>query len=123
MNLMDVLNSEAGLTVVGGVLGAVWTFVQSSKWYRRLRRRRFHRAVEALEAAVDLTYRTYVREIKAAREDGKLTDAEIAEARRRAREAAVEFGRTHGVDVLRALGANYIDLWIGKIVKRLKTAT
>jgi len=122
MSLVEVLNSEAGLTLVGGVLGTIWTFVQSSKWYRQLRRRRFRRAVEALEAGVDLTYRTYVRAIKEAREDGKLTDEEIAEARCRAREAAVEFGRTQGVDVLRALGANYIDLWIGKIVKRLKTA-
>lgn len=122
MNLMHVLSSEAGLALVGGVLGTVWTFFRSTKLYRRLRRRRFHKAVEALEAGVDLTYRTYVRAIKEAREDGKLTDAEIAEARRRAREAAVEYGRTQGVDVLRALGANYIDLWIGKIVKRLKAA-
>jgi len=122
MNVLHVLSSEAGLTVVGGVLGAVWTFFRSTKLYRRLQKKRFSKAVEALEAAVDLTYRTYVREIKVAREDGKLTDAEIAEARRRAREAAIEFGRTQGVDVLRELGANYIDLWIGKIVKRLKTA-
>jgi DNA-binding transcriptional ArsR family regulator len=122
MNLLHVLSSETGLTVVGGVLGAAWTFFRSTELYRRLQKDRFCKAVEALEAAVDLTYRTYVREIKAAREDGKLTDAEIAEARRRAREAAVEFGRTQGVDVLRELGANYIDLWIGKIVNRLKAA-
>ena len=122
MNLLHVLSSDAGLTIVGGVLGAAWTFFRLTELYRRLQKDRFCRAVEALEAAVDLTYRTYVREIKAAREDGKLTDAEIAEARRRAREAAVEFGRTQGVDVLRELGANYIDLWIGKIVNRLKAA-
>lgn len=122
MNLLHVLSSEAGLTVVGGVLGAAWTFFQSTNLYRRLRNDRFSKAVVALEAAVDLTYRTYVREIKAAREDGKLTDAEIAEACRRARDAAIEFGRTQGVDVLRELGANYIDLWIGKIVNRLKAA-
>ena len=47
---------------------------------------------------------------------------QIAKARRRAREAAVEFGKTQGVDIFRELGANYIDLWIGKIVRRLKAA-
>ena len=122
MNLMQVLSSDTGLTVVGGVLGAAWTFFQSTALYQRLQSNRFAKAVTALEAAVDLTYRTYVREIKAAREDGKLTDAEIAVARQRARDAAIEFGKTQGVDVLKELGADYIDLWISKIVNQLKAA-
>ena len=44
----------------------------------------------------------------------------MREARRRARDASIEFGRTQGIDVLRELGGEYIDLWIAKLVKRLK---
>ena len=122
MSLGHVLNSELGLTVVSAVLGAIWTAFRSSEWYRRLCDQRFNKALHALEAGVEATYRTYVRAIKEARADGKLTGEEMAEARRRAREAAIEFGRTQGIDVLRELGSGYIDLWIAKLVKTLKGA-
>ncbi len=105
---------------VGAVLGAVWTFFKTSDWFERLRTRRIAKAIRALEAAVDQTYRVYVRQIKEGREDGKLTDAERRHAHRMARRAAIEFGKQEGVDVLRTLGHDYLDLWISKIVKRLK---
>lgn len=120
MSITDLMNSEAGITMLGTGLGALWTFVQSRRWFRRLRRRRYARAVQALEAGVDKTYREYVRALKQAREDGKLTDEEVKIARRRARRTAVEYGTTTGVDVLRALGETYIDLWISKLVRKAK---
>lgn len=70
---------------------------------------------------MELTYRTYVRAIKESREDGKLTEEEMRNARRRAREAAIQFGRTQGVNVLRELGTEYIDLLIAKLVKQFKS--
>jgi hypothetical protein len=62
----------------------------------------------------------YVKTIKESREDGKLTEEEARCARQRAQEAAIEFGRTQGIDVLRELGTEYIDLAIAKLVKQLK---
>jgi hypothetical protein len=120
MTLLDLLSSETGLAVVGTVLGGIWTAFRSSEWHQRAQRQRYSKSLQALEAGVELTYRTYVQAIKEARAAGKLTAEEAGEARRRARDAAVEFGRTQGVDVLRELGGEYIDLWISKLVKRLK---
>ena len=35
---------------------------------------------------------------------------------------AIEFGQNEGIDVIRELGRDYIDLWINKLVRRLKVA-
>lgn len=122
MSLGNVLESEAGLTVVSTVLGALWTFFKSREWYTDSRKQRYAKALDALEAGVDQTYRTYVASIKEASDDGKLTEKERKRARELAREAAVEFGETQGVDVLRELGEGYIDVWISKLVKKLKSS-
>ncbi len=120
MSVAEVLSSEAGLTILGTLLGGLWTFFKSRDWYVRARRRRYAKALDALEAGVERTYRTYVRELKASRADGRLTQAEMRHARRLARDQAIEFGRTQGIDVLRELGEGYLDLWIAKLVKKLK---
>jgi hypothetical protein len=120
MTISNILGSEPVITLVGGVLGGVWALFKSSDWYDRVRRRRYAKALEALEAGVEIAYRTYVAECKAAHADGQLTEEEKRRAREIARERAVEFGRTHGVDVLRELGREYLDLWIAKLVKGLK---
>jgi hypothetical protein len=121
MSVVENFSSGLGLTLVTAILGSVWTAFRSSEFYSRARNERYGAALEALEAGVELTYRTYVRSIKESREDGKLTQEEMRLARRRAREAAIEFGRTRGIDILKELGANYIDLIIAKQVKNLKT--
>lgn len=120
MSVEAVLSSEPALALLGTVLGGLWTFFKSSEWYGRTQRRRFNKALKALEAAVEQTYRTYVRAIKEAREDGRLTEEEMRHARSIARHTAIEFGRTQRIDVLRELGEEYLDLWIAKLVKKLK---
>ncbi|MBI4556742.1 MAG: hypothetical protein HY706_04100 [Candidatus Hydrogenedentes bacterium] len=120
MSIENVLTSESNLAVIAAALGALWTLFKSSEWYSRVRTRRFRRAVLAVEAAVELTYQSYVRAIKQSRQDGRLTDEERREARRIARETALRFGQTHGIDIARELGREYLDLWIAKLVKRLK---
>lgn len=120
MSIANVLGSEAGLTLIAAVLGSIWTAFQSSAWRQQARGRRYARALAALEAGVERTYRTYVRAIKESRGDGKLTASEMEEARRRARESALEFGRTEGIDVVRELGPQFVDLLISKLVKALK---
>ncbi len=104
--------------MVGTVVGTVWTFFRSSDWFARRRGRRFSRSVRALEVGVERSYRSYVRAIKKARADGKLTEKEIEHARRMARETAIRYGRSMGVDVLSELGDEYLDLWISKTVRQ-----
>jgi len=116
----QILTSDAFLGLVATGLGSLWALVKGSDWYNRRRNRRFRRAVLALEAGVDETYRTYVSAVKDAREDGKLTKHEQRRARELARQTAIDYGRTEGVDVLRELGESYIDMWINKLVRRMK---
>ena len=120
MQLNEFLGSEPGLTVLGGVLGAIWTFFKGQAWYQRAKSRRYQKALTALEAGVQQTYDVYVRAIRAAREDGTLTDEERRRARCLAHEAAAALGESQGVDVLRELGEDYLDLWTARIVNRLK---
>lgn len=122
MNLTALITSEAGLTLVGTLLGGIWTFFRSRDWYRDAQREKYVKALRALEAGVELTYRTYVRAIKRGRRDGTLTDDEVRRAREEARRAALRFGRTAGIDVVRELGEPFIDLWITKLVQRAKRA-
>ena len=117
---MEALLTDGNLTLLGGILGAIWTVAKSGEWFTRRRTARMDMAVQALEAGVEQTYRTYVRAIKEARADGKLTDRERRQARLLARESALAFGRTQGVDVLQALGKDYIDLWITRLVNKQK---
>ncbi len=81
---------------------------------------RFSAALESLEAAVEATYRDYVEALKAASDDGRLTPDERAHARALARDRAVAIARANGVDLLRELGEDYLDLWIARLVRKLK---
>ena len=120
MNELDVLTSEPALTTVGAVLGGLWTFFKASDWYQRARDNRFAGALNALEAGVQQTYDVYVRAVKEASADGKMTNEERRRARELARDAAVAFGRSRGVDVIGSIGHEYIDMWIAKLVKQRK---
>ena len=104
------------------LFGGVWSLFRASDWRKRAQDQRYNRALQALEAGVELTYRTFVKSIKDSRADGKLTADEMRLARERARSAAIEFGQTQGIDVVRELSGEYIDLLIAKIVNGFKNS-
>jgi len=120
MNIGSVLAGEGALALIATVIGGIWTAFKSSNWFQRRRQRRIDRAIEFLEAGVEETYRTYVRALKAAREDGKLTEAERRRARELARHHALRLARNRGVNLLRDLGGDFVDLWIDRLVQRRK---
>ena len=120
MSIGNILGSEPALTLVGTVAGCLWTLFKSSEYYGRFRRRRYRKAIRALEAGVEKTYRTYVREIKRARQDGKLTEAEKIRARDLAIDTAISFGRSRGLDVATEIGEEYLDMWVEKLVNKQK---
>lgn len=123
MSFSTFFSSDPGLTLVTGLLGTAWTAFRSHDWFTRRQNRRYTRALQALEAGVDDVYRTYVQAIKQASADGKLTREEAQHARKLARRRAIAFGRTTGIDVIRELGDEYIDLWIAKLVRKAKPRT
>ena len=81
MSIVDILQSEATLTAGVSILGTVWTLFKSSDWLQARKRRRLREALKALEAAVEATYREYVRAWKEKNPDGRLTQEEQAAAR------------------------------------------
>ncbi len=121
MSILNALTSEVALAVTATVVGGVWAAVKTSSWFERLRRRRVEQALLALEAAVEEVYREYVQALKEAG-SGTLTPEEQQQARAYARRRALEIGRAQGIDLLRELGADYLDLWISRLVKKLKAA-
>lgn len=120
MSISEIAHSEPVLTLLGTVLGGLWAFFKTSDWFGRLRRRRYYRAIDALEAGVEAAYREYVRAIKEGRADGKLTEDEKRRARRIALDKAIGIARRDGIDLIRTLGEEYLDLWLDRLVTRRK---
>ena len=120
MNIMDVLTSETVMALAVTLIGGAWSLVKASGWFRALKKRRYKKALLALEAAVEEVYREYVRALKEAG-DG-LTSEEQEIAREYARNRAIEMARTQGIDLVRELGTDFINLWISRLVKTLKAA-
>ena len=48
MTIAGVLGSDAGLAILGTVLGGIWTVFKSSAWFRRARQTRYAKALQAL---------------------------------------------------------------------------
>ena len=90
--IWTLLASEVVAIVAG------WAFMQIAG---RIRDERTAAAVTAIKDAVSACYQEYVREIKAARADGRLTLEEKNEALNRAYRAAMEYARSEGVDLLK----------------------
>lgn len=122
MTTSELLTSEPGLTLAASLFTAAWAFFKGQEWVRNSKDDRLRKALDALEAGVQKSYDTYVRALKEASEDGKLTVSERKRARDLAREAAIEFGATQGIDVARELGREYLDLWIERIVRKTRSA-
>ena len=118
--VVDLIDNEVLAKLVIGAVAMAWTALKGSDWYRQFCKARFDQAFLAVEAGVQLTYETYVRECKRLNEDGKLTDNERTEARRLAIEAAKMFGKSHGVDVARQITDEYIGLALDKAIAKLR---
>jgi hypothetical protein len=118
-SLLNFLNSDAFIGLIMSVLVTGWGLFKSSDWWKAHVDKRREKAIDCLEAGVDTSYRSYVQAIKHARDDGKLTPEEMAEAREIAITAAIDYGREKGVDVVKELGPE-IHVMIAWIVKALK---
>ena len=122
--VIDVLASEqvvaAAISLVTLVCGGLWTLVKTSDWFARIKARRWARVIVAVEQGVVYAGQTYADAVKQASADGKLTHDEARRALNTARDAAISFGRTRGVDVLREVGREYIDLYIEQALGTMK---
>ena len=117
----DLLTNDLLIKMVGIVAMLIVSAVQATTWYQRICIGRKKKAVDAVLAGVQHTYDVYTKSIKEGRQDGTLTAEEKAKARQLAKEAAIEFGRTQGVDVIKSIGEEFIDFYIARSVKALKS--
>lgn len=121
MSIMDLLESDAILTGIALLFATFWTLCKGSDWLVEHRHKRLREALRALEAGVEATYREYVRALKEQRPDGRLTLEEQQTARAYAKDRAEAIARVQGIDLMGVIGAEFIDLWICKLVRKLKT--
>ncbi|MBW7864084.1 MAG: hypothetical protein H3C30_06705 [Candidatus Hydrogenedentes bacterium] len=122
MTLSQVAVSDSAISIALTLCGAAWTVFRSMDWVDARRRLRFSRALRTLENAVVQIYEEYVRALKEGNADGRLTVEERRRARKLARDRAVALARADGVDLLRDLGGDHVDLWIARILRKIKTA-
>lgn len=78
-------------------------------------------AINAVEVGVDTTYQNYVKNVKIANVDGKLTESEKQRAREMAFQVAREYASAEGLNLLKYYGKEYLPIIIEKIVARNKT--
>lgn len=120
MSITGLLGNDAVLTLLATVVAALWSVITASKWWQGLKDDNYAKAVACVEGGVQVAMQTYVAALKEANADGKLTKEEEAEARKKATDAAIAFGKSRGVDVVAELGTAYIQIWIEKIIAKLK---
>ncbi len=115
-----LLESEMGLTIVGAAAASMWIAFRGIDWIAERRHARHNTALMAVEAGVEHSYQTYVKAVKAARSDGKLSSEERKHARALAQETALRVGRAQGVNVVQELGREFLPVWITRMVGELK---
>ena len=120
MEFLEFFDSNTIFNIIAAIVGTIWAKFKTTERYAAAERAEYILAVRAVEAAVSEVWQVYVKEIKHASDDGKLTVEEALQARMMARRKAIEIGRTNGVNVVKALGDAYLPLWIKKVVDRFK---
>lgn len=103
--------------ILAGIVVAVWGV---AKVRYKLGEKLGKQVTEFLEMGVQLTYDTFVREAKAKNPKGKLTAAQVTEAREMAFVSAKEFARDKGVDLAKKVAAERLPVLITGIVNRIK---
>lgn len=118
--LKALLANDAFITLVATALGALWAALKASDWFQSRKTDRVQRAMLCLEHGVETTYQTYVRGLKQANEDGKLTDEERTEALNLAIETASTYARQDGLDLALELGRERLAGYIEAILRNVK---
>jgi len=80
-------------------------------------------ALEAVEVGVRDTYEYYVRDLKQAAADGKLTESERLEAQRRALKRATDYAAAQGVVLTKVYTEEYLPVLIERVVGAFKGET
>lgn len=102
------------------VFGSVWAIMRVYEVYQQLKNSRYRLAITIIESAVQKTYDTYTREIKKAREDGKLTPEERKKAFNLAMQTAIEMARGQNMELNSIIRKELLPYFIHRALQKLK---
>lgn len=138
MEILEAIKDGDWVTVVGLIFAVIWTafglMARMSRWrevqvqkaeqadgaIERARRLLLAKAAELARGAVTEVWEEYVREIKAAKEDGKLTAEEKRVAQEKALQKMIEEGKTGGFDLIKEFGMPFLKALIEQGVQWAK---
>jgi hypothetical protein len=116
----DWIFSQEGMTLVLGLIGAVYTLLKKKEidgakieWNKKI-------ALEALQVGVLGAFQQYVKGMKEKDPDGKVQPEVEAKAHEMATTIAESAAVKQGVNLKSAVGADFIDYNIKKIVADLQ---
>lgn len=122
-DIINYLISDDGTKILMSVIGLVITFIQGTKWFQQLMASRnkvmLQEAYKLLETVVNAKY-AKVRDMKANRPDGKLTDADILALEDEVKADLQDAGKKLGINALKTIGPHYLSVAITYVVRRLK---
>jgi hypothetical protein len=102
------------------LFGSIWAVMRAYEIYQQLKNSRYRLALTIIESAVQHTYDTYTREIKKAREDGKLTPEERKKAFNMAMQTAIEMARGQNLELNKIIRKELLPYLIHRALQKLK---
>ena len=114
-NVMDMI-----LSVVAMVISLGWAWIRRQE---KLQNATLQKAMDCIAAGVQASYDDYVRSIKDASADGKLTDEERRTARDIAMNRAIAYAKNQGVDLLKVIGADLLPMFMERYILKMKGAS
>ncbi len=119
--ITDIIQSDAFVDILTLVVVSVFSFVAVSIKNMLKSDKQTAEAFDVVTQAALTVYRDYVADIKKGREDGKLTEEEKAEARKKAREETLKIVQGRPLhDVFVGMSGTAWDVLIEKAVNYLK---
>ena len=117
--ILNLLQSDTGMNLLLGIIASVFGVVKALSWTKQ---KKLDIALDALEIGVRQTYEGYVKSLKMANQDGKLTDEEKKTARDIALTVATAWAKTQGVNLAKVYAKEYLPILVEKLVRSSKMA-
>ena len=118
IDIGKILANETVLDWIFKIFVAIVGFIfTKAKWNEVKEKKGIGILAQAAEVGATKTYDTFVKDIKAKAEDGKLTKEEAKEAMNKAKAEALAYAKSKGVDLLKEHGEDLLKAAIEKVVK------
>ena len=98
---------------ITAIIGVMIQFDVVKRW-------KYRWALEIIQLAVSSIYNEFVKPAKAAAENGKLSEDQRVEARRKAIEKAKVIAKDRGIDLNAVLGNELLEMYVQLAVSKVK---